>query len=315
MLGAGGVVGFAFHAGVLSALAEGTGWEPGTADTIVGTSAGSVAGSLLRAGVTSEDLAAEATGRAYSARATELREVAGPPSPIPTSRPLPGSLRMAAPRLLVRAALRPRGAPRLGTLAAAALPAGRISSEHVVGGIRRIFGSDWPVESLLICAVRLDSGKRLVFGAPGAPQTDVATAVAASCAIPGYYRPVMIDGVPYVDGGVHSPTNADLLVGAGLDLVVVSSPMSAARGAIRRAVDFAARAAFRRRLGVEVGALRRSGTPVVVLQPSAEDLPLMGLNGMNPRRRHDVTRQVRETTFRRLESSALRDALGPLVAA
>ena len=41
VLGAGGATGHAFHAGVLSALAEETGWDPRAADIIVGTSAGS----------------------------------------------------------------------------------------------------------------------------------------------------------------------------------------------------------------------------------------------------------------------------------
>jgi predicted acylesterase/phospholipase RssA len=35
--------------------------------------------------------------------------------------------------------------------------------------------------------------------------------VAASCVIPAYFTPIRIDGVDYLDGGVHSPTNADLL--------------------------------------------------------------------------------------------------------
>ena len=50
VLGAGGVIGHAFHAGVLAALADDTGWDPRRADVIVGTSAGSIAGALLRAG-------------------------------------------------------------------------------------------------------------------------------------------------------------------------------------------------------------------------------------------------------------------------
>jgi NTE family protein len=41
VLGAGGVVGGAFHSAVLAALQETTGWDPRTADVIVGTSAGS----------------------------------------------------------------------------------------------------------------------------------------------------------------------------------------------------------------------------------------------------------------------------------
>ena len=59
VLGAGGVVGHAFHAGVLSALAEATDWDARNAELIVGTSAGSVVGSVLRAGLAPADLAAQ----------------------------------------------------------------------------------------------------------------------------------------------------------------------------------------------------------------------------------------------------------------
>src|SRR5450432_3427349 len=72
VLGAGGVVGHAFHAGVLAAVAESTGWDPRDADVIVGTSAGSVVGALLRAGASAPDLAARATGAPVSAAGQRL---------------------------------------------------------------------------------------------------------------------------------------------------------------------------------------------------------------------------------------------------
>jgi NTE family protein len=60
VLGAGGVVGQAYHAGVLAALEQDLGWDPRTADVIVGSSAGSVTGTLLRLGVPASDLASYA---------------------------------------------------------------------------------------------------------------------------------------------------------------------------------------------------------------------------------------------------------------
>src|SRR5205085_3550651 len=60
VLGAGGAVGHAFHSGVLAALSDVTGWDARDADVIVGTSAGSVVGALLRAGLSGTDLAARA---------------------------------------------------------------------------------------------------------------------------------------------------------------------------------------------------------------------------------------------------------------
>jgi NTE family protein len=48
--------------------------------------------------------------------------------------------------------------------------------------------------------------------------------VAASCAIPGFYRSVRIGGRRYVDGGVQSTSNLDLMAGLGLDLVICLNP-------------------------------------------------------------------------------------------
>src|SRR5262245_45667088 len=51
VVGAGGVQGGAWLTGGLDALASTTGWDPATADVVVGTSAGSVISSLCVAGI------------------------------------------------------------------------------------------------------------------------------------------------------------------------------------------------------------------------------------------------------------------------
>ena len=66
VLGAGGVVGHAYHAGTLATIAEVTGWDPRTAAVIVGTSAGSGVGATLRAGLAAHDFAARITGEPLS---------------------------------------------------------------------------------------------------------------------------------------------------------------------------------------------------------------------------------------------------------
>ena len=137
-------------------------------------------------------------------------------------------------------------------------------------------------------------------------------AVAASCAIPGFFAPVEIDGVRYVDGGAHSPTNADVVAGLGLDLVVVSSPMSAAGRGIRVAADVAVRRYSRTLLDAEAVRVRRSGTPVIAFQPTADDQRVMGLNAMDPSRRAAVARAARESTLRRLERPDVQRRLAPL---
>ncbi len=52
VLGAGGVLGGAWLTGALHALATEADWDPGSAEYIVGTSAGSVMGALVAAGGT-----------------------------------------------------------------------------------------------------------------------------------------------------------------------------------------------------------------------------------------------------------------------
>jgi NTE family protein len=119
----------------------------------------------------------------------------------------------------------------------------------------------------------------VVFGRPGAPDAQLSDAVAASCAIPAYFAPVRIGGHEYVDGGVHSATNADVLAHAHPDTVIVVAPMSAAHGRSTHA-DAAVRWAVHRRLEQEVRRLRARGTEVIRFEPSAVALGSMGLNAM-----------------------------------
>jgi NTE family protein len=53
----------------------------------------------------------------------------------------------------------------------------------------------------------------------------VQRAVASSCAVPGLFPPVTIDGDRYTDGGAWSPSNADVLAGEGLDAVLFIGPI------------------------------------------------------------------------------------------
>src|ERR671927_269742 len=65
VLGAGGVLGGAWLTGGLYALARETGWDPQTADNIVGTSAGSMIGSLMAAGVPPWFMVAHSAGETF----------------------------------------------------------------------------------------------------------------------------------------------------------------------------------------------------------------------------------------------------------
>jgi NTE family protein len=178
-----------------------------------------------------------------------------------------------------------------------------VGTDLIARSVQHLHGAAWPDRDLRITAVRARDSQRVVFGAPGAPQVDVGTAVAASCAIPSYFAPVHIGGQAYVDGGVHSPSNADVVAADRPDIVVVLSPMSLGRGtATRPRADLAVRLAVRRYLSREVAGLRRRGAEVVVFQPSPQDLPVMGLNPMQHARTADVLRSAAASTRARLEA-------------
>ena len=301
VLGAGGLTGQAFHLGVLTALTE-AGFDGRRADLVVGTSAGSLVAAALTAGISAEDQAALLHGDQLSAEgAARLRELRAQGSSIPAMEEEAAPLRRGplAPGALLAAARRP-WAVRPGAVMSALLPPGRNTTHAISRGIQHLHGQEWPSSQLRICAVRARDGRRVVFGAPHAPEVDVGTAVAASCAIPGYFAPVYVDGEAYVDGGAHSPTNADVVRKDNPDLVVILSPMSFAPGSGTRSPDALVRLAVRRYLAREVRLLRRKGATVVVFQPSARDLAAMGLNPMKLLRGPDVIRTAADTVRARL---------------
>src|SRR5258705_3014829 len=80
VLGAGGVLGGAWLTGGLAALADETGWDPGAADYIVGTSAGSVIGSLLAGGVPAWFMGAHSAGESFDGLVDLDRNPAASPS-------------------------------------------------------------------------------------------------------------------------------------------------------------------------------------------------------------------------------------------
>ena len=302
VLGAGGTAGHAFHSGVLAALEESTGWDPRGAEIVVGTSAGSIIAALLRAGVGGPDLLAQTLRRPVGPEAQAVFARAGRRGGGPLPRP--GAASTGRGPSAASLLLRPWGV-RPGAMVAAMLPAGKVSTEVVAAGVRNVYGDTWPDRPTWICAVRLDRGRLVVFGRSGSPRASMADAVAASCAIPAYFAPVEIGGVRHVDGGAHSVTNADLLAGLGLDLVLVSCPMGSTGDSLNAGLDLPLRAAVRARLGREVAALRRSGTEVITFLPTRADRAAMGNNAMDPRRRHAIGVSAHASTLERLGDPGL----------
>ena len=314
VLGAGGVVGGAYHAGALAALAEAADWDARNAEVIVGTSAGSIAGAALRAGLSGADQFARATSGKLSPEGVRLVGGLTPITEIPARPPFPRGLPLPASPQLAATALLPPWRARPVAALAGLLPAGSVPTAPIGDRIRMMFQSDWPDRALWICALRLRDGQRVVFGRDDVEIADVGVAVEASSAIPGYMQPVGIGRETYVDGGAHSPSNADLVAGLGLDLVVVISTMSAPWTALRPSPNIGSRALASWVLEREVRAIRASGTPVLVLEPTAEDLAVMGSNAMDPARRAVVAEQARSSTVQRLAHPAAADLVAHLAA-
>jgi NTE family protein len=212
VLGGGGITGIAWEIGVLAGLAE-AGVDLTGADLVVGTSAGSVVGAQLTSGADLE---------ALFARQLEP----------PTGEQAARMTRSALLRYGL-AALRSRRDDvgfrrRIGALALAAERAGLTATEQerldVIGS--RLVSREWPDRDLRITAVDAQSGEfRVLDRTSGVP---LLQAVAASCAVPGVYPPVTIDGRRYVDGGMRSAANADLA--EGHDRVVVLAPIPRGMG-------------------------------------------------------------------------------------
>jgi NTE family protein len=308
VLGAGGIAGAAYHAGVLTALAE-AGFDARDADLLVGTSAGSAVAATVRAGFPPIDLAARNLGEPISDEAAAIvGRTGGPPALDLRPRPFSRSPRPASPRLLLHAARHPTKA------LVGLLPNGTIETDVIGDRIALLYGDRvWPERPLWICAVDLEHGDRVVFGHDG-PDTPVGVAVQASSSIPGFFRPVEHDGRRYVDGGVHSPTNADLVARSNLDIVVIVSPMSATRLA-HGALLPNARPMHARRLANEVERIRRSGAEVLTFQPTPDVVTAMGRNSMDPARRAGTTDAALSSARERLADPRVAERLELLRAA
>jgi NTE family protein len=310
VLGGGGLIGLGYHAGVLKALHE-KGFDLRRADLIVGTSAGSVIASYFATGWPQESFYEYAHGRHPDAVVDpdEQRQEVGRlfvplwHSPGERARRTVGSVfAMASSRGYVP------GAARLPARLRRAFPSGLYSTDETRLRFHEDLPRDFPQDpKLYISAADIYTGRRVAFGAPGAPEAALPDAVAASCAIPGVFPAVRIGDGRYVDGGIVSATSVDLAAQAGCDRILCIAPLGYRKdGPIpirdpRRWAPVVVRSAFARSLRREVRAARAEGAEVLVLRPWLADLAIHGTNSMRHHDRAAVAEGARGGALRVLE--------------
>ncbi|MGW7194048.1 patatin-like phospholipase family protein, partial [Streptomyces sp. NPDC054838] len=204
VLGGGGLTGIGWETGILCGLAA-AGTDLTTADLVVGTSAGSVVGAQLTSGLlTPRELYERQLGDAAGEVAARLGAAI--------------FARYAVTMLRSRDAAAYRR--RVGAFALAADTGPEAVRREVLKA--RLVSSEWPERRLVVTAVDALTGALTAFDREsGAGLLD---AVSASCAVPGVWPPVTVDGRRYIDGGVRSATNADLA--ADYERVVIVAPMA-----------------------------------------------------------------------------------------
>ncbi|MCH9817087.1 MAG: patatin-like phospholipase family protein [Actinomycetia bacterium] len=307
VLGGGGVLGAAWLLGALAALRDVHGFEPGESDVIVGTSAGSVLGALVAAGLPIEDMIDHQNGVPISegplaGYSFNYETATGGSRPTRPKLLGPGSAK------LIGRSLRNAGKMPPTAVMSAFLPTGTGSLTKVGLLVEAITPMDeWsPHENLWVVAMDYESGRRVPFGRAGEPVAPLSEAVMASCSIPSWFAPRKINGRQYVDGGTWSATNADLLAGQGLDEVFILAPMVSfhldhPNGILPR-LERRWRTQITKRTLKEAEKVRASGASVTVIGPGPEDLEKMGGNIMDKERRKDVL-----NTSLRTSVQALRD--------
>jgi NTE family protein len=286
VLAGGGIVGEAWMHGVLAGIEDATGTDFRQLEAYVGTSAGSIVAARLAAG--------RRPPRPRDARA-------GRSAPAGAADPATGDANDDGRGLLggvVRSAARvgwAASAPVTGAALAVGTPAGALARAAVLaraGGRGRSLRplrdrvNRWGMTRfdgrLRVCAVDRRTGRRVVFGAPGAPPATVGEAVCASCAIPWVFSPVRIGDREYVDGGAWSVTNLDAAPAGRGTQILCLDPAAGFGGADRRAV--VVRAALRVASELELQGLRRRGADVTHVAPDADAADAMGTNLMAPGR-------------------------------
>lgn len=287
VLGGGGAVGIAWETGFVAGL-ERAGVVLSEADRIVGTSAGSVVGAQLALGRTTEEMLA--------AQLKPALPLAGRSGGAPASPPdMSAMIALMAKRPATDEAPQ---SPR-AELGAFALEAQTGSEDDFVEGFGQRIGSagEWPA-SFVCTAVDAVDGSFLSWDR--AAGIELALGIASNCCVPGVFPRITINDCRYIDGGMRSSTNGDLV--EGYDLVVVVAVI----GTLMAEAQLA-------RVEHEIEALRASGSEVMLVTPDDGAKAVFGDNMLDGSRRGEVA----EAGARRGEAEAalLREAWSSVASA
>lgn len=257
VLAGGGVTGIAWEIGVLLGLAENGTDIAARADIVIGTSAGSTVGAQVTQGRALADL--------YAAQLSDDH----------------GEI---SPRLDLDLLARIFGAMTDGgtgsdeerrTIGEMALAAPTVEPATRRAVIERRIGTDeWPARALVVTAIDADTGAFRTWSAPDG--VSLIDAVASSCAVPGVWPCVTIDGARYYDGGLRNSANAFLA--AGHDEVWVLAPLT---GGASPAVER------------EIQELRAAGATVTFITADGDAVAAMGPNSLDPRFRRPAAENGR----------------------
>jgi NTE family protein len=287
VLRGGGPVGVAWETGLVAGL-EQESVRLADADLIIGTSAGAIVGAQLALGRSPQDMLA--TQRALNkGERPQLRSLSGP---IDLSGLIAQYVRF----------YRDGGSVedfRKG-VAAFALAAETVSEEEwleTFGSVRDL--EDWPERPFVCTAIDTANGSLVTWDRDSG--VELGRAVASSCAVPGVFPPITIDGRRYMDGGMGSTTNAGLA--RGYDKVLVVSVTGGVSSRVSTYPELAENA--RRRFAAELDAVRDAGAAVELVVPDEDARDAFGPSLMDPTRRREIAESgVRQGA---LEAARLRE--------
>lgn len=303
VIGGGGVLGGTWAVGALSALERSQGFSVNDVDLLVGTSAGSVLAGLIASGVTIDQLIQHYSDQKVTSGPLEgyqwdPQRATGGGRPGSPRQWLPGSPG------LIGVGLRNIGKMPATAVLSGLLPQGGKSLErvgHLIDAVSPMGAWAQSPPELWIVAMDYTTGKRVVFGRAGAPRVALSDAVMASCAIPGWFTPVNIDGRTYVDGGAISATSVDVVAEYDCDEVYVIAPMAATESdhpsGIGAKLERRWRTHITHTAHQEIEIVEQAGARVHFARPTPEDLTAIGANLMDSSRRlHVLETSLRTST-------------------